>query len=422
MRLSFYLDKPQAKSSAVMLNVAMFGQRLRFGTGISIDPKHWNGERQEPRATDPHRNANRKRLIAITGIVNEAYNAMSFASGKRLVDEEEITAFKARVLEYLSPQKARTPRSDTLLSAFDEFIQTYTLRSRSGLVTVTRPSDRTLGMYRNVLSSIKEWADVRRKSITYEDINLDFYTDYCTWLSETKSITDSTTSNHIKILKTFMKWAMQKGYHDNRTFEQFFRDRRVGDTVSLTADELRRVRDLDLAGTPRLARTRDHFLLQCFTGMRYGDLLRLQPHHFDDEVGIIRFTTQKTDTKCVIPITTPMRKILDLYPSRLFEFASDVKQNLYLKDLAKLAGFNQQFTVTRYKGGRRVDEVKARHELITTHVARRSFATLSIRFGIPEAVIAAVTGHSAKGMLQQHYIRLAEEDIRDIVVKGWDQF
>lgn len=178
MRLSFYLDKPQSKSSALMLNVAMFGRRLRFGTGISIDPKHWNIERQEPRATDPHRNANRKRLIAIASEVNKAYNAMNFASSNRLMGEEEITSFKTRVLEFLSPDKAKLSRDISLSSAFDEFIATYTLRSRSGLVTVTRPSDRTLGMYRNVLSSLKEWSTTSRAQLAYLDINIEFYTDW----------------------------------------------------------------------------------------------------------------------------------------------------------------------------------------------------------------------------------------------------
>jgi len=77
--------------------------------------------------------------------------------------------------------------------------------------------------------------------------------------------------------------------------------------------------------------------------------------------------------------------------------------------------------VSSYRGGQRVEEVKAKHELLTTHVARRSFASTSIRFGVPESVIGMVTGHSAKGMLQQHYIRLDEDAIRDIVTKAWDQ-
>ncbi len=428
MRISFYLDKPQAKSSVIMLNVALFGQRLRFGTGIVTESRHWNSDRQEPRTSDPFRNANRKRLAAISHAVSDAFNAMNFANSAKLVAADDILVFKSRIHEFIDPERTIV-KGDTggkgaksLIGDFAEFIATHTLRTRTGMVTMIRPSSRTLALYQNVLDVFNLWASEHKASVTYDAIDLDFYTSYCTWLAETRGITDSTASNHIKVLKTFLKWAMLKGYHNSRTYEQFFRDRRFGDTISLSTDELRTIRDLDLRDQPRLERTRDHFLLQCFTGMRYGDLIGLLPHHFDEAVGIIRFTTKKTGTRCVIPITAPLNKLLTNYPSKVFEFASDVKQNLYLKEVARLAGFNQQFTVTRYKGGRRVDEVKPRHDLVTTHVARRSFATISLRLGVPEAVIASVTGHSAKGMLQQHYIRLSEEDIRDMVVKAWDQF
>ena len=46
---------------------------------------------------------------------------------------------------------------------------------------------------------------------------------------------------------------------------------------------------------------------------------------------------------------------------------------------------------------------------------------MSVRFGISEVVISAVTGHAAKSMLQSAYIKLDEDSIRDIVVKAWEQ-
>lgn len=155
--------------------------------------------------------------------------------------------------------------------------------------------------------------------------------------------------------------------------------------------------------------------------MRYGDLVLLQPHHFDLQAGVIRYTTHKTDTDCIIPITRPMQEVIQKYPSLLFEFSSSVKQNLYLKELAIRAGMKQQTTLIRFKAGKRVEEVKSRGELLTTHVARRTFASLSVRFGVPEAVIASVTGHSPKGILQSHYIRLDEQSICELVCNAWEK-
>lgn len=416
MRLTFYLDRPQAPRTALMLNVAVKGQRLRFSTGISIDPKHWNAERQEPKSTDPHVNVNSRRLRSIEQFVVELYHAQPTERGQLF----DVPKFREAINTFLSPD-GRQSGSQGIEADFERFITSYTLRSSSGLVTMKRPGTRSIQTYRLTLESIQTWAKTRRRRLDYERIDLDFYVDYTQWLSSTRNLTDASVSNYIKVIKTFMKWARQQGLHNSTTYESFYRDSRYGDTIALSVDEIRTIRDLDLTEKPRLARVRDHFLLQVYTGMRYGDLCRLEPRHFDEGAGIIRFVTQKTDTKCIIPITRPLATLLERYPSRLFEFASDVKQNQYLKELGKLAGFDQPVTVSSYRGGQRVEEVKAKHELLTTHVARRSFASTSIRFGVPESVIGMVTGHSAKGMLQQHYIRLDEDAIRDIVTKAWDQ-
>ena len=417
MRLSFYLDKPQSPRTAVMINVAVFGQRLRFSSGISLEPRHWNADRQTVKSTDPHVNVNARRLKSIEAFIVDRYHHQLQASSKKQFDVE---SFRAAILTFLNPDAEFTDTGG-FVNDFNKFIKTYTLRSSSGLVTMKRPSVRSLQMYQLTLTSLTDWEKSKRRRLEYDRIDLDFYVDYTQWLSSTRNLTDASVSNYIKVIKTFMKWARQQGYHNTTAYESFYRDKRNGDSIALSIDEIRTIRDLDLTDNPRLARVRDHFLLQVYTGMRYGDLCRLEPRHFDEGAGIIRFVTQKTDTKCIIPITRPLATLLERYPSRLFEFASDVKQNQYLKELGKLAGFDQPVTVSSYRGGQRVEEVKAKHELLTTHVARRSFASTSIRFGVPESVIGMVTGHSAKGMLQQHYIRLDEDAIRDIVTKAWDQ-
>ncbi len=181
------------------------------------------------------------------------------------------------------------------------------------------------------------------------------------------------------------------------------------------------MRNFHLTGKLRLSRIRDLFLLQAYTGMRYGDLSALEPRHFDDDAGLIRYTSEKSDTKCIVPLTKPIRKLLERYPSRLFEFPSITKANLYLKDLGLEVGLTESITVSHYKGGVRIDETKRRADLLTTHVARRSFSTTSVQFGLSEAVISRVTGHAARGVLQQHYIILNDDAVRDMVCKAWEQ-
>ena len=420
MRLSFYLDKPSAPVSVVMLNCSLSGKRLRFGTGISIEPRHWNDQRQEPRSTDPHRNANARRLAQIRSEVTKIFNAMDVDRTGGPRTDAFVEDLRATIKAYLMPGRTDRTETESMAARFEEFIATYTMRSSGGLVTAVRPSMATLQRYRHVLSTLVEWSAATGRPLSYDAMTVEFYLQYSAWLSEARSVSDATVSNYIKTIKTFMRWAKFKGYHANSAYEQFYRDKRTSETIALTLDELRTIRDHDLSDAPRLARVRDHFLLQCYTGMRYGDLQRLEPRHFDDALGVIRFTTEKTNTRCIIPITAPLRTLLERYPSRLFELPSGVKQNLYLKELGERVGMIQEVSTERYMQGRRVEETHKKYELLTTHVARRSFATLSVRFGVPESVIGVVMGHSRKGMLQQHYVKLDEEAVRDLVVRAWE--
>lgn len=422
MRLTYYVDKPKEDHSVLMLNVALAGRRFRLGTGIALNPKHWNQDKQDVRSADPDLNIHRKRIAAITAYVREAYAEIGPSRKDKLLSAEDVESFVRSIKLYISND---TPASsvveNSLPSRFREFITTYTIRTRTGQITSLRPGQPTLLLYARTLRFLEEWSIAHKKPLTFEMIDESFYTSFCHWLTQTKSMVDTTVSNIIKVVKTFMRWSRQKGYHSTVAWEHFWRDRRSGDTIALSVDELRRMRDLNLADNPRLLRVRDIFLLQAYTGMRYGDLLKLEPKHFDDEIGIIRYTTEKNDTGCVVPVTRPLQELLERYPSRLFEFPSQVKVNAYLKELGRLISMDKQMLIHSFVGGKRIESAVARHELLTSHVARRTYVTTSLRFGVPEAAIARVTGHAAKGILQQHFIIFDEETIRDMICKAWEQ-
>ncbi|MBS1562375.1 MAG: tyrosine-type recombinase/integrase [Bacteroidetes bacterium] len=405
-----------------MANLAIAGKRYRFGTGVVIDPRLWNAGKQTIKTSDPNYNAHSKRLQTISTYVQRAYNELHPSGKDKLLSRSDIETLVQRIRAFIAPDSGHASKTENTFSGrFQEFIDTYTIRTRSGQITHRRPGATSLSLYARTLRYLKEWSAAKRVALTFESIDETMYRSFCSWLGKEKGHADTSVSNIIKVLKIFMRWSRQKGYHSTSTWELFWRDRRTGDTIALNVDELRRLRDLDLTENPRLARIRDVFLLQAYTGLRYGDLQLLQPKHFDDEAGIIRYTTTKNHTQCIIPITKPLQQLLQNHPTRSFDFPSNVKANLYLKELGKVAGLDKITTVAHYRGGERTEESKPRSELLTTHVARRTFSTTSVRFGVPESVISIVTGHTAKGMLQQHYILFDEEAVRDIVCKAWEQ-
>ena len=76
--------------------------------------------------------------------------------------------------------------------------------------------------------------------------------------------------------------------------------------------------------------------------------------------------------------------------------------NAYLKELAQAAGMDDKMIVTTTQGGKRREDSAAKWEMLTTHVARRSFATNFYRAGFPAAQLMKITGHATERQFMQY--------------------
>ena len=64
---------------------------------------------------------------------------------------------------------------------------------------------------------------------------------------------------------------------------------------------------------------------------------------------------------------------------------------------------------SRTEGGKLVETVKQKFELITTHTARRSGATNMFNAGIPTIRIMKITGHKTEKAFMK-YIKISQEE------------
>jgi integrase len=86
------------------------------------------------------------------------------------------------------------------------------------------------------------------------------------------------------------------------------------------------------------------------------------------------------------------------------------RQSEYLKELAQLVPcLHANVSVTYTKGGKKITEQFKKWELVTTHTARRSFATNMYLMKVPTLSIMAVTGHKTEKAFMK-YIKLANDE------------
>lgn len=95
---------------------------------------------------------------------------------------------------------------------------------------------------------------------------------------------------------------------------------------------------------------------------------------------------------------------------------TDQHYNREIKKVCKLANINDKVMAETKKENLTVTAPVEKHELITSHTARRSFATNLYRRGIPSTQLMFLTGHKTEDAFMR-YIKVGKEDNAKDVAK-----
>ncbi|RAL98684.1 integrase [Agrobacterium sp. MS2] len=151
-------------------------------------------------------------------------------------------------------------------------------------------------------------------------------------------------------------------------------------------------------------------LLALWTGQRQGDILAAAWTNYDGSA--LRVRQGKTGARVVIPLSAPVRKMLDAMPRKATTILTNAHGNSWTSD-----GFRTSWRKAVQAAG-----VKG----LTFHDLRGTAVTRLALSGCNTAQIASITGHSMKDVeqiLDAHYlggkVELAEQAILKLEGKGW---
>jgi len=88
---------------------------------------------------------------------------------------------------------------------------------------------------------------------------------------------------------------------------------------------------------------------------------------------------------------------------------NDPDINEYIKEAGRKAEINEQITVKKTSGGKKVVETVSKHTLIVSHTARRSFCTNAYLSKMPTLDIMAISGHSTEREFYK-YIKVTPQE------------
>jgi integrase len=174
----------------------------------------------------------------------------------------------------------------------------------------------------------------------------------------------------------------------------------------LTIEELEKFEDLENLN-PTQRDVRDMFLLQAWTGCRLSDAITLTEENISGDM--LTYTSQKTQIYASVPLKPVVRDIISRIPQ--IKIHNKMTYNRNVHQLCKMAGITQPTMV--WQSGKKVTEPKC--ELISSHSARRSFATNLYEAGIEINKISYMMGHTNTAMTERYICSNMEmgEEIRE---------
>lgn len=234
------------------------------------------------------------------------------------------------------------------------------------------------------------------------------------------TIEDNYFAKIITVLKTFLNWAFERDYIRDQTFKKFKSSERETEIICLTLEEFLALYNHEFK-TKRLSQVRDMFVFGCSTGLRFSDLISLEASHIQGD--FIVKNIQKTQENSMIPLNKYSKGVLKKYKETVHEILPKVshqKFNEYLKECCKEVGIDTPITITRFSGSKRKNTTYPKYELITSHAARKTFATLSLLMGVPERVVKNITGHKKEENFKR-YVNFTKEYEKKQMDDVWDK-
>lgn len=236
-----------------------------------------------------------------------------------------------------------------------------------------------------------------KKSFLIKDIGPYFRNDFIKW-NEKNNYSENTIFSNLKQIKNICYHAQKKGLEINSEISEIKIIQKKAISIYLTFEDIEKISQKDFK-IQILDCVRDWLVISCFTGQRVSDFLRFTKSMIREQNGtqLIEFTQKKTNKVMTLPLHP---KVIAILNKRGGEFPSKMPEQIYnkmIKNVCKKVGFDElvyggKIDITM---GRKVLKMYPKHELVTSHIGRRSFATN--HYGkIPTPLLMSATGHTTE--------------------------
>ena len=382
--------------------------------GISIPTEHWDTVNQKIK--NSYKMPNKDKI-----------NSKLFLLKSKITDKYNFDNINGEVIDGYWLDKAideafdRVPivagKIETWKIYFLDFC-TYWLKNESSKTNPNALKQYTVFVDLHLTNYLKDSNLTKVKIKEISNKTIENFIDYLLG----KDYSSDTVKRHATRFKFFLNRAENMNLQVNKNYKEPIKVSKESETIKeiyLTESEIESIYKLDYSNDAFLDNIRDNFIIGLCTGLRVSDFNNNlnQSNIIDD---FIEIKTKKTGSTVAIPLHKFIIEILKKRNGQLPISVHDVIFNKQIKKICEKAEINeitQGYVFDADTKRNKLDYYK-KHELVSSHICRRSFA--SNLFGkVPNHVIQAVGGWSTEKMML-HYIKKSSREKAEELKKYWE--
>ena len=388
-----YLLQSKSENSQIYIRYSIDRKKVLWRkSGHVIDSKYWSETLSQPiQKTDALKNLKSK-LDKLSTFINDKYNdgvseGTEF-TGEWLQLQIDVFNKKTPVLEL-----------DVLTNYIQKYIDEAPFKQNQNKgLGLSKGRVQNLKLFKNTILKY-EVEVLKGKSILVKEVNLQFLEKYKMWMFG-KGYSTNYVGKNIANFRTVCRDAFKNDIETStqiKNFKGISESKEPQDVIVLSEAEQYDIKKA-LLTREALINARKWLLLGCLIGQRAGDLLSVTIDNIKQlQAGkIIELKQKKTGKLVAIPLSPSAIEIIESgmpYKISLSRF------NEYIKDVCKEAGLD---TPTKWRkkekqGEPSVLKISPKHEAVSSHICRRSFAT-NFYGKIPTPYLMNITAHGTERM------------------------
>ena len=415
MKCTFVLREPNSdKPTRVFMYARINHHQCKMSTGVKVYPSHWNPVRQEAmlgRMLTALENQNNQ-------IVNERIHYLRnvfmefkhYLSCNPLLIDQAVDILRGFVYQQDS---FRLAKKNTVISVF------------SKLIHESRKSSSSKDTYYIRLRVFEQFLhQIGKPNLSIHELDKQIIRQFGHYLFDERELCTNTHNQYIKFIFSRLNEAeeaeiisRQERFHNGT--DKIYRLPKVEDNSwnrpALTEEQVEMLYQCK-GLKPKEEEVRDLFVLNCNIGQRFSDFIskvnRDTIHVNENGIEVVELIQDKRNHKVIVPITPQAKELLMKYDYKLPKY-TPTQANYYLGKIAEKAGLTNMVQILSEEHSDYKPEMVPLYSLISTHTARRTFATRCYyKWGVDILTLSKLLGHSTLQQTEE-YIKVTSNQAAD---------